>query len=115
MKILMTPGSLPVIGSLLLSLGLLVVRADEPVTNALSIHWPAGSPKPSLAVLANDEVVSIIELTPNLRSWSELLRGHGPIAPVPDLSTTPDSRRFYRAVFRQKTSLDDGKNVLRGP
>src|SRR5262245_31717841 len=114
MKILMTPGSLPVMGSLLLAFGLMVVRADEPVTNGLSIHWPASSPKPAIAVQANDEVVSIIELTPDLRSWSELLRGHGPIALVPDLSTPPDARRFYRAVFRRKTSLDDGKNVLRG-
>lgn len=85
---------------------------DQTSSNRINLRLQAGDVRPWLAVEAAETDVAIIEQTTDLRTWRELLRSHGAVTGVPDLSTPGVPHAFYRAVFRDKTEEDDWKNVL---
>src|SRR5690242_9821974 len=95
--------------ALLFSFPPVLAVGQTPTTNRMTIRWPAGAREPWLSVQARKDGVTVIERTAHFQGWLELLRGHGPLAEVPDLSATGQSQRFYRTSVRDKTILDDWK------
>ncbi|MEW6155788.1 MAG: PEP/pyruvate-binding domain-containing protein [Verrucomicrobiota bacterium] len=79
----------------------------------MSLRIPAGSSHPRITVDAAENQVSVIERGADFRNWNEWLVGHGTVFDVPDLAAPTAPYRFYRSRFRELTSDDDWKNVLR--
>ncbi len=98
--------------SSLLAASLLTTALGQTATNRISLSLRAGDIPRWLSVETAETNVAIIEQAPDLRTWREVLRSHGAVTGVPDLSAKTAPHAFYRAVFRKKNAEDDWRNVL---
>lgn len=87
-------------------MALAAIAADIRLERGGADEWPG------LSVPAASGEVVAIEASSDLRTWTELLRGHGPLVGVPDLLASDEPSRFYRAWTRRLGAGDDGKNVI---
>lgn len=79
----------------------------------LSIERDAsGVPRLSAEAASGDVIV--VEATPDLESWTERLRAHGPFEDIADLTFGGAPAAFYRALARPRADGDDWKNVVHG-
>lgn len=86
--------------------------ANPGQAQTLQIRPPTAALPPRVSLAATPEQWVVLESSADLRSWTELGRGQGPVVEAPDLQTPGADRAFYRAALRLRTDEDVGKQWL---
>lgn len=79
---------------------------------SLKIERPTALGAVRLSLSASSKEAVILESSPDLAQWTELLRGHGEVQEAADLRVPAPERAFYRALVRPLTTADDSKHLL---
>lgn len=97
-----------------LVVGLLLSGPWAPLGRAqlLELRPPASTRPPQVSLAGTPEQWIVLERSTDLRSWTMLGQGQGPVVEAPDWQTPLADHVFYRAAVRPRTDGDVAKQWL---